>query len=616
MCGITGWIDWRRDLRKEQKEIKQMAQTLNRRGPDALETWTNQHVAFGHARLIVVDPEGGVQPMTKTVNGKTYTIVYNGELYNTEEIRGELAKKEHTFSGHSDTEVLLKSYIQWKEACVEKFNGIFAFAIWEHETKSLFMARDRVGVKPLFYTVRDGFLLFGSELKSLLAHRDIEPVVDRLGLADVMGLAPSRTPGHGIFKNIHELKPAHFLTYKKEELVLRRYWQLKSEAHTHSVDETAQHIRLLLEDIVARQLFADVPVGMFLSGGIDSSALTALAANHYKKEGKGSISSYSVDYEENDKYFKASAFQPNADGEWIKKVSKHCQTDHKNCVIQNIQLAELLKEAVLVRDTPGMADVDSSLLWFCKEIKQDVTVGLSGECADEIFGGYPWFHKPEVMNIDGFPWMRSIDERNALLKPEWRKKLDLKNYVYDRYTETIKDVPTFALDSKEEARRREISYLNMIWFMTNLLDRKDRMSMGASLEVRVPFSDHRLIEYVWNVPWEMKVHGGREKGILRKALEGLLPDDVLYRKKSPYPKTHHPDYTNAVTKEIQAIAQQSDSPLFDFIERKQLKDLADTGGFDTGKPYFGQLMAGPQLLAHFVQMDFWLKHYHIKIEDS
>ncbi|KQL57926.1 MULTISPECIES: asparagine synthase (glutamine-hydrolyzing) [Bacillaceae] len=616
MCGITGWIDWRRDLRREKKEIEQMAATLNRRGPDALESWTEKQVAFGHARLIVVDPAGGIQPMTRTVAGKTYTIVYNGELYNTEDIRTELQQYNHTFLGHSDTEVLLKSYIQWKEACLQKFNGIFAFAIWEHDTQTLFMARDRVGVKPLFYTVKDGFLVFGSELKSILAHRDIKPIVDRTGLADIMGLAPSRSPGNGIFKHVHELKPAHFLVYTKDELRLRRYWQLKSEQHTHNVKETAAHIRQLLEDSVSRQLFADVPVGMFLSGGIDSSALTAIAANHYKQEGKGAIASYSVDYEENDKYFKASAFQPNADGEWIKKVSSHCQTNHRNCVIQNIQLAELLKEAVLVRDTPGMADVDSSLLWFCKEIKKDVTVGLSGECADEIFGGYPWFHKPEVMNIDGFPWMRSIDERNMLLKDDWKKKLDLKNYVYERYKETINETPRFSNDTKEEARRREISYLNMIWFMTNLLDRKDRMSMGASLEVRVPFSDHRLIEYVWNIPWEMKIHGGREKGILRKALEGLLPDDVLYRKKSPYPKTHHPDYTNAVTKEIQAIAAQSDSPLFDFIERKELKNIADSGGFDTGKPYFGQLMAGPQLLAHFIQMDFWLKHYQIKIEDA
>ncbi|WP_078395385.1 asparagine synthase (glutamine-hydrolyzing) [Shouchella patagoniensis] len=616
MCGITGWIDWRRDLRTETQQITDMAKTLNRRGPDALETWVRQQVAFGHARLIVVDPEGGKQPMTRTVRNNEYTIVYNGELYNTEEIRKELLVSGHTFNGHSDTEVLLKAYIEWGGECLEKLNGIFAFAIWDNNEQTLFMARDRLGVKPLFYTIRDGFLLFGSELKSLLAHRDVDAVVDRGGLADVMGLGPSRTPGNGIFKHVKELRPAHYLTYSKNGVVTKRYWQLKSGTHTASTKETATHIRELLEDIVERQLFADVPVGMFLSGGIDSSALTAIAANVYKKQGKTNILSYSIDYEENEKYFKASTFQPNADAEWVKKVSNHCGTNHTDCVIENAVLAELLKESVLVRDTPGMADVDSSLLWFCKQIKKDVTVGLSGECADEIFGGYPWFHKPEVMAIDGFPWMRSVNERIDLLTPEWQKRLDLKSYVHNRYRETINETPRFTGDSKEEARRREISYLNMVWFMTNLLDRKDRMSMGASLEVRVPFSDHRLVEYVWNIPWEMKTYGGREKGILRKSLEGLLPDDVLYRKKSPYPKTHHPTYTKAVTSAIAKVVQQDDAPLFEFINKDKLKQIADAGGFDTGKPYFGQLMAGPQLLAHFVQMDYWLKQYQIKIDAS
>ncbi|MDV2884141.1 asparagine synthase (glutamine-hydrolyzing) [Alkalihalophilus pseudofirmus] len=614
MCGITGWIDWRRDMRKEEAEVLKMAETLNRRGPDDMNVWTSKHVGFGHARLIVVDPEGGIQPMSRTYKNKTYTICYNGELYNTEDIRKELLSAGHDFSGHSDTEVLLKSYIEWGYQCIEKLNGIFAFAIWNDQDESLFMARDRLGVKPLFYTVRNGCLLFGSELKALLAHRDIEPVVDREGIAEIMGLGPSRTPGHGVFKDINELRPAHMLIYDRNGAKISRYWTLKSKPHPHSMEETAAHIRELMEDIVERQLFADVPVGLFLSGGVDSSALTALAAKVHDKQGLGAVRSYSVDYDENDKYFKANDFQPNADGPWIKLVSDSFKTKHYNAIISIDELANQLKEAVRVRDLPGMADIDSSLLWFCREIKKDVTVGLSGECADEIFGGYPWFHKPEIMNVDMFPWMRSIDERQDLLNEKWQKKINLKRYVYDRYKETISETPRFNGDTKEEARRREISYLNIIWFMTNLLDRKDRMSMGASLEVRVPFSDHRLVEYVWNIPWEMKQLGGREKGILRKSLEGLLPDEILYRKKSPYPKTHHPSYTEAVQKGIQEILAQDDSPIFEFINKEKLREIADSGGLSTGTPYFGQLMAGPQLLAHFIQMDFWLREYGVKIE--
>ncbi|TWI57912.1 asparagine synthase (glutamine-hydrolyzing) [Halalkalibacter nanhaiisediminis] len=613
MCGITGWIDWRQDLRKEEPQILKMAKTLERRGPDDMNVWTSPHAAFGHARLVVVDPEGGVQPMSRTFKGKTYTIVYNGELYNTEDIRRELLAYGHDFKGHSDTEVLLKSYIQWGYQCLEKLNGIFAFAIWNEQDQSLFMARDRLGVKPLFYTVRHGCLMFASELKALLAHREIDPSIKADGLSEIIGLAPSKTPGHGIYDNIHELRPAHVLIYDRNGATISRYWTLKSQRHEHTVEETAEYIRYLLEDIVERQLFADVPVGLFLSGGIDSSALTALAAKVYDKQGIGPIRSYSIDYDENDKYFKANDFQPNADGPWVKIVADAIGTQHDNKVISIDELANRLKEAVLVRDLPGMADIDSSLLWFCHEIKQDVTVGLSGECADEIFGGYPWFHKPEVMNIDGFPWMRSIEERENLLNEKWKKKLNIKQYVYNRYKETIQETPRYEGDSPEEARRREISYLNIVWFMTNLLDRKDRMSMGASLEVRVPFSDHRLVEYVWNIPWEMKQLDGREKGILRKSLEDLLPYDVLYRKKSPYPKTHHPNYTAAVQKGMQAVLSQKDAPIFEFINKKALSEIAETGGLPMGKPYFGQLMAGPQLLAHFIQMDYWLKEYDVKI---
>lgn len=616
MCGITGWIDWRKDMRKETAALHKMATTLNRRGPDDLNIWTSTHAGFGHARLVVVDPAGGIQPMTRTVNNKEYTLVYNGELYNTEEIRSELLRQGHTFLGHSDTEVLLKSYIEWGSGCLEKFNGIFAFAIWNEQDQSLFMARDRLGVKPLFYSVLHGALIFGSELKALLANPKLDAVVDREGLADVMGLAPSRTPGQGIYKNISELRPGHMLIYDRNGAKVSRYWSLKSTEHTEDAEETAAHIRELLTDTVKRQLFADVPVGMFLSGGLDSSALTALAAEIYKQEGRGSIRSYSIDYDENDKYFKSSAFQPNSDAPWIKKVSDVLKTDHTNAIISIDTLADQLKEAVKVRDLPGMADVDSSLLWFCKEIKKDVTVGLSGECADEIFGGYPWFHQPEIMNIDGFPWMRSIDEREDLLNDSWKSKLKLKEYVQSQYRKTINETPRFAGDSKEEARRREISYLNIIWFMTNLLDRKDRMSMGASLEVRVPFSDHRLVEYVWNIPWEMKRYGGKEKGILRKAMEGVLPDEVLYRKKSPYPKTHHPKYAETVKHLMDDVLKQKDAPLFEFVNKDKLKAINETGGFDTGTPYFGQLMAGPQLLAHFVQMDYWLNEYNVKIEDK
>ncbi|KOP83838.1 asparagine synthase (glutamine-hydrolyzing) [Cytobacillus solani] len=616
MCGITGWINWHRDLTKEEFIVEKMAQTLAKRGPDASSVWSARHATFGHKRLIVVDPEGGVQPMTKTKNGNTYTIVYNGELYNTEDIRKELIQRGHSFKSHSDTEVFLTSYMEWAEGCIAHLNGIFAFAVWDHRQEKLFMARDRLGVKPLFYKEEHGSLLFGSELKAILAHPNVKAEVDREGLQEVFGLGPSKTPGHGVFRGIKELRPAHALTFTRDGMKIWRYWNVESKRHQHSLDDTVDQVRFLVKDAVERQLVADVPVCTFLSGGIDSSALSAFASAYFKKEGRGSLHTYSIDYDRNSEYFKASTFQPDQDGPWIQRMQKHLGSIHHSAIIDNEQLADRLEDAVRMRDLPGMADVDSSLLWFCEQIKQDFTVALSGECADEIFGGYPWFYREELLHTNGFPWMRSHAEREQLLLPKWQEKLDLQSYVKDRYNETVAETPLLDGESSVEARRREMFYLNMVWFMQTLLDRKDRMSMGASLEVRVPFADHRIVEYAWNIPWDMKMLNGREKGILRKALEGVLPNEVLYRKKSPYPKTYHPQYMKLVKNRLTTILNNKTSPILELVSKQKVQDIIDSDGSSFKVPWYGQLMTGPQLIAHLAQINMWLDHYKINIIDN
>ncbi|SER47333.1 asparagine synthase (glutamine-hydrolyzing) [Salipaludibacillus aurantiacus] len=612
MCGITGWVDFKRTLAQEEEKVKRMAGTLSSRGPDTSTTWTMNHVVFGHTRLIVVDPSGGGQPMTRYKDGHLFTVCYNGELYNTEDIRKELLSYGYTFQSYSDTEVLLTAYIHWREKCVEKLNGIFAFAVWDSERNCLYLARDRLGVKPLFYYILDGGLLFGSEIKSLLAHPAVKSEVDDGGWREIFGLSPSRTPGHGVFRNVKELKPAHWLIMNESGITSHRYWQVKSIVHRGTIDETAEQIRLLLKRTVERQMAADVPVCTFLSGGLDSSAITAFAANYSEINNLPKLKTFSIDYEENDLYFKANKFQPNEDAPWIKKVSQAFNTAHYQAIITQTDLFNYLKKAVTARDLPGMADIDSSLLWFCGEVRKKATVALSGECADEIFGGYPWFHDKKFLSGNSFPWMTSINEREQLLRPEWRKKLNLKEYVDLRYEETVRETPLLNGENNTEAARRRMFYLNINWFMSTLLDRKDRMSMAESLEVRVPFADHELIEYVWNIPWKMKMLDGREKGILRKALEGMLPDDVLYRKKSPYPKTHHPVYKKLVSNSMKKIVKEKDSPLFDFFNYESLKDLAETEGHSFQNPYFGQLMTGPQLIAHLLQVDMWMREYNIK----
>ncbi|WP_264736855.1 asparagine synthase (glutamine-hydrolyzing) [Cytobacillus firmus] len=615
MCGITGWIDFQKDLRKETAAIGKMADTLAKRGPDETNIWTDVHAGFGHKRLIVVDPAGGKQPMTREKYQNRYTICYNGELYNTEDLRKELLIKGYSFDGHSDTEVLLTSYIEWGENCLQYLNGIYAFAVWDEKKEQLFIGRDRLGVKPLFYRETKQGIIFGSELKAILAHPDVKAEIGREGLAEVFGLGPSRSPGSGVFRGIDELRPAHALTFSRNGLKAWRYWNVKSAHHLDNVEETAERVRELFTDAVTRQLVSDVPLCTFLSGGVDSSAITAIAAKAYESDGKGQLNTYSIDYEGNEEFFKANEFQPNSDGAFIQKMSQTFNTRHNSCIITQQQLAEDLIESVHVRDLPGMADVDSSLLWFCREIKKDFVVSLSGECADEIFGGYPWFHREEDLKRKGFPWMRSLEARQGLLKEDWSKKLNIHDYAMEKYLHAISETPALDGESREDASRRELFYINMIYFMTTLLDRKDRMSMGASLEVRVPFADHRLVEYVWNIPWEIKMHGNREKGILRKALEGILPNEVLYRKKSPYPKTHNPEYTGAVQKMLNGYLEDRSSALYEFFDYSQLKNIIESGGDSFQKPWFGQLMTGPQLLAHLAQIHIWFKDYNINIAE-
>lgn len=613
MCGVSGWVDFSKDLRLEKETIEKMTKTLAKRGPDETNLWTQTHVGFGHKRLIVVDPEGGRQPMTKQKEGNNYTICYNGELYNTEDIRKVLLTKGYSFNGHSDTEVLLTAYIEWAEECVNYLNGIYAFAIWDSQKEQLFIGRDRLGVKPLFFTEMNKGIIFASEIKAILANPGMKTELGRDGLAEIFGMGPSRSPGSGIFKGIKELRPAHALTFSKKGLKIWRYWNVKSSEHKDNVDETAEKVRFLVTDAVTRQLVSDVPLSTFLSGGLDSSIITAIAAQGFKDQGKGQLHTYSIDYEGNDRFFKANEFQPNADEKWIKLVTERFSTNHHFKTISQQQLVKDLTEAVHVRDCPGMADVDSSLLWFCKEIKKDFVVSLSGECADEIFGGYPWFHRKQDLERPGFPWMRSVNERNQLLRTDWQQKLNLKEYVIEKYNQAIAETPKLAGESAEETKRRELFYINMTYFMTTLLDRKDRMSMGASLEVRVPFADHRLVEYVWNIPWEIKMYGNREKGILRKAFEGILPEEVLYRKKSPYPKTHNPEYTLTVQKLMEEIIADKSSILFELFDRQLLIDLVESGGNSFKEPWFGQLMTGPQLLAYFVQLHIWFTSYNINI---
>ncbi|WP_028594156.1 asparagine synthase (glutamine-hydrolyzing) [Paenibacillus assamensis] len=615
MCGITGWIDWNRDLALSHNTaiVEQMTETLTARGPDAKGTWIAGSCALGHRRLAVIDPTNGAQPMVIHHESGTYAIAYNGELYNAGELKEDLLQKGHKFRTQCDTEVLLIAYIEWKQSCVDRLNGIFAFAVWEEAEQRLFMARDRLGVKPLFYAEGEGWFAFGSEPKSLLKHPNISPTIGSEGVAEIFIVGPARTPGHGIYKQLREVRPGKTLTYDRNGSRLSTYWQLESYEHEHNEEETAQHVRELLLDTVERQLVSDVPVCTLLSGGLDSSALTALTALHYKRNGLGQVNTFSVDYVDNDKHFKAHSFQPNADEPWIKRMVEELQTKHHFIKFDTPELVESLTTAVHVRDLPGMTDIDGSLYLFCREIKKHATVALSGEAADEVFGGYPWFHREEALSASTFPWALSVPLRASLLKPEIADAIKGEQYASDRYAQAVAEVPLLKGEDEAASRMRKMSYLNITRFMPTLLDRKDRMSMGVGLEVRVPYTDHRLVQYAFNVPWSIKTHGHREKGLLRKALEGLLPHDVLYRKKSPYPKTHNPSYLNAVRSQVLERLDDPNSPLHTFIQADRIRTIAASEEASSHLPWFGQLMSGPQLFAYLLQVDYWMRTYQVQV---
>ena len=612
MCGIAGWINIKDNITYEKEIIHRMTDKLLPRGPDATGYWYSTHALLGHQRLAIIDPSGGVQPMVEHKGDNTYVIIYNGELYNTEELRNELKSKGYLFRTTSDTEVLLKSFVEWGPGCSEKINGIYAFAVWDEKERSLFLCRDRFGVKPLFYAVRKDTFIFASELKSILAHPMVEPEVDNEGLAEVFALGPARTPGHGVFKNVYELKPAHYLTYNSAGIQTKRYWALESYPHTDSIEKTIDTLKELVVDSIERQLVSDVPVCTFLSGGLDSSAITAVSSNHFRHNMGIQLHTYSIDYIDNELYFKASNFQPNSDAPWVKLMSEKFNTFHHFVKFDTPQLVEALEYAVEARDLPGMADIDSSLWLFCREVRKNAKVALSGECADEIFGGYPWFHREEMLYSNTFPWSRDIETRLCILSGDLKEIIQAEKYIARRYEETLDEVPYLPGEKGLEKRRREMFYLNITWFMSNLLDRKDRMSMASGLEVRVPFCDHRLVQYVWNIPWEIKMYGGREKGILREALKGILPNEIIYRKKSPYPKTHNPSYEAMIVKKVLEIVNDSNSPIQPLIDKNVILNLVESKS-DYGKPWFGQLMAKPQLLAYLVQVDIWLRKYNIRL---
>lgn len=627
MCGIAGFYQPNRNFLHENfqgtspanpwhKRLIAMRNTLRNRGPNDENTLLFSHAGLAHTRLAIRDIIGGKQPMSGHYQGSSASIIYNGEIYNTNELREELQSFSLQWSTTSDTEVILNGFLAMGTAFFKKLNGIFAFAIYVHQTGELFLVRDSLGVKPLFFHFDKDILVFASEPKALFSY-GVRPRADKETWNEIFTLGPGRTLGKGGFSGMEEVLPGEYLHFyassgKGRPAFQRKYFrQLEALPHRDSYSETVDYVRFLLWDSIQRQMVSDIPICSFLSGGLDSSLVTAICQRQLQKQNV-TLNTFSFDFKNNNIHFQANSFQSTQDRPFAELAAKHLKTHHTLLECDNETQADYLFKAVDARDFPCMADVESSMLYFCEEVSKTNRVTLTGECADEIFGGYPWFHNPLLFEKHAFPWSYDLTPRKALLQDDLIDFLDMEEYAMEAYENTIASTPRCHEDSMEEARRREISWLNIRWFMMTLLNRMDRTSMYSGLEARVPFADHRILQYVYNVPWEMKCHNGQPKSLLLEAGKGLLPTEILNRKKSPYPKTYDPAYEKLLATRLQEMLHQVNSPLSGIVDPQKLEHFLNSPK-DYGKPWYGQLMAGPQMLAYLLQVGYWMETYSISL---
>lgn len=609
MCGITGWVDFAADLEGERNTVEAMTATMSLRGPDAGGVWMSRHAAIGHRRLAVIDVEGGVQPM---VAEGDVVLTYSGEVYNYRELRGELVAAGHEFRTTSDTEVVLRAYLEWGVGCFDRLNGMYAFAVWDGRSEELLLVRDRLGVKPLYYYPLPDGLLFGSEPKAILANPLAKARVDSRGICSV--LTGIRTPGLSVFRDLLELRPGHYLRLSRAGTTVERYWELEARPHEDDLATTVATVRELLEDIVPRQLVSDVPLCMLLSGGLDSSALVALA-----REAEGadaSLRTFAVDFGTEPLADDKLKMFVSRDSPFADEVARHLGVSHTEIELEASTLLdpEMRREVLLAMDTPAnAADADTSLYALFRAIREQSTVAVSGEAADEVFGGYPWMHDETAVGLPLFPWVTFLAQNDqgtsTLADSDIVNRFGILEYMMGQNAESLAEVPHLDDEEPGERRMREVMHQHLTRFLPNLLDRKDRMSMATGLEVRVPFCDHRLLEYVFNAPWSMKTFDGREKSLLREATRDLLPPSVLDRQKSGYPATQDPRYDDSLRAALIQLAADPDNPVLNLFGADDLAGLLDhdSGGFSVMRRL---------RLESAVRMSAWFKEYQVEYVEA
>lgn len=571
MCGIAGWVAFGREVAPRRPVVEAMVATMAARGPDGVGTWVADHVALGHRRLAVIDLPGGAQPMTAATPDGPVTITYSGETYNFTDLRAQLRNAGHAFRTASDTEVVLRGWIEWGTDLPARLNGMYAFAVWDSRVQSLVLVRDRLGVKPLYFWPTSDGVLFGSEPKAILAHPLASRVVDTAGLRRL--LAYTLTLPGVPWAGMREVTPGTMVAVDRRGVHERPYWRLPTREHTDDKDGTVARVRALLEDVVRRQLVADVAHGVLLSGGLDSSSLTALAARILADEGER-VRTYSVDFVGHTEGFSPDHERAEADGPYVELMAGSVGSDHLTVLLDHEAVADpdVRRRVVEAYDLPpGFGDRDRSMSLLFRAVREHSTVALSGESADELFAGYGWSHDPAVQRARMFPWVTACRQSHGMapgaLVAEVEAALAFDDHLLEEYRRAVGEVDHLEGATEDERRARVGGYLHLTRHLRVLLDRKDRLSMATGLEVRVPYCDHRLVEYVYNVPWSLMTFDRREKSLLRAAMGAFLPPAVLERRKSAFPSIQDPRYAAVLQEGALDLLADRAGRVFDVVDR-------------------------------------------------
>lgn len=521
--------------------------------------------------------------------------------------RASLARELECPPYASQAEVVLRAYETWGEDYVHHIEGPCMSCIADVFRDRMIIVRDCMGETAIFYACGEHGMVFADHPDMILKSSFIEPVVDGSGLCELFGMGPARTPGRTPLKGMESLEPGCMLICSEDGTEKRRYYTLAAREHDEDEAATVQHVRELLEQSV--NCVVHMHPGCMLSGGLDSTALTALLSTRI-----GRLETFSVDYRDNETDFVPNAFRPEKDAPYISIAVKLLGTRHHSFVLEQDALAEALETAVRSRGFPGMADIDSSLLLFARGISRHAASVVSGECGDEVFGGYPWFAGEPELPQACFPWSGSMELRESILRPEIREKIGLRGYVQDALQASLESYDVSAVRDASDRNLFKLQRLCFDYFMSNLQERAVKMCEPHGLQVLTPLCDDRLVEYVYNVPWKMKRMGGTEKGLYRAAVQDLLPDKLRMRKKSPYPKTCSAAYTSIIRGRMRALYADSKAPLWQVVDADCIERLAASPLDPADTPWFGQLMAGPQMLAYLLQVNAWLQERNIAIE--